>query len=440
MDKIKQETSSGKSSIEFVKRGKGTRNRKSSASGLSSRQRVQMALNHQETDRVPIDFGASRITGISAIAYKKLCQQLGVQETIKLYDIKQQLADPSLAMIDAMGSDVVQLHRLGPTTGMPFLRMDAWKQGQLTDGTACLVPDAYEPVFRDDGTIDVLYDGEVFAQRTPASLYFDICSAPLKNARSKADIDRYEFPDPWTQREEDFLKAEIQRLYYGTDKALFAGLPTLNGSFLEISAVLFGYEQFMMNMVTCRDMMEHWLDRLLKHDLEILERFLAVTGDYIAAIQMNDDFGAQEALQVSPQMYREIFKPRQQQWIEFVKARTEAKIFIHCDGAVEEILPDFIDIGIDILNPLQTNAKGMNPETIKNKYGRHLTFWGGGVETQTTLPFGSVEAIRDEVRQRIQLLGKGGGYVFGTIHNIQADIAPEKILAVFNTANEYQIL
>jgi uroporphyrinogen decarboxylase len=111
-------------------------------------------------------------------------------------------------------------------------------------------------------------------------------------------------------------------------------------------------------------------------------------------------------------------------------------VFIHCDGAIEEILPDFIEIGIDVLNPLQTSAKGMDPTRIKQKYGRDLAFWGGGVETQTTLPFGTVEDVRREVRERVKLLGAGGGYVFATIHNIQADIPPEKILAIYDTVSE----
>ena len=155
---------------------------------------------------------------------------------------------------------------------------------------------------------------------------------------------------------------------------------------------------------------------------------------------MNDDFGAQEALQVSPQMYRDLFKPRQRRWIEFVRTRTPAKIFLHCDGAVEELLGDFIEIGIDILNPLQTSCAGRTRLIIKSKYGRNLSFWGGGVETQSTLPFGSIDEIRDQVRSRIEILSPGGGYVFSPIHNIQADLAPDKILAVFSDAQNQPLL
>lgn len=401
---------------------------------MTSRQRVQAALRHQETDRVPIDFGGTRITGIGALAYKNLLGALGWNETVSVYDNKQQLAEPSLAMIDRMGGDVVQLHRLGPSTGMPFLCLDKWKPWQLTDGSPCLVPEDLETRIAPDGMIQIVHNGEVYARRSEQSFYFDVCHAPLANAASKADIDAFVFPDPWSEREEAWLKQRIEALHGGTDKALFAGLPLMNCSFFEMSLVLFGFENFMMLLVDDTDLLAYWLDRMLEHDFEILERFLSIAGDSIEVIQMNDDFGAQDGLQIAPGLYRELFKPRQKQWIEFVKARTEAKVFIHCDGAIEEILPDFIEIGIDVLNPLQTSARGMDPKKIKTKFGKDLCFWGGGVETQTTLPFGTVDEIRHEVRDRVALLSEGGGFVFGTIHNIQPDIPPEKILAVFDTA------
>ncbi|MGA3325182.1 MAG: uroporphyrinogen decarboxylase family protein [Terriglobia bacterium] len=403
---------------------------------LTSRDRVIAALNHEKADRVPIDFGGSRVTGIAAVAYRRLLEHLGVPEDVHLYDLKQQLADPSLAMIERMGGDVVQLHRLAPTTGMPFLFVDCWKTGCMTDGAPCLVPEAYESRQLAEGVIEIIHQGEVIARRPTTGLYFDACHAPLANAETPADIDRFVFPDPWTQREEQYIKARVKQLYDGTDKAIFAGLPLMNCSFLEISLMLFGYERFMEHLVLNRELIEHWLSRMLENDIRILERFLVIAGPYIQTIQLNDDFGAQDSLQISPKIYREVFKPYQKKWIDFVKARTGAKVFIHCDGAIEAIIADFIEIGIDVLNPLQTTAKGMDPQRIKNLYGDRLSFWGGGVETQTTLPFGTIDDIRREVSQRIALLGKGGGYVFGTIHNIQPDIPPETILAVFDTARQ----
>ncbi len=405
---------------------------------MTSRERVRRALNHEETDRVPADFGASRITGIAAIAYRNLLRHLGWQEDIRVYDVKQQLAQPSLAMINRMGADVVQLNRLGPTSGMPFLRIDDWKPGRLTDGSPCLVPAELLETARPDGTLEIHRDGQLCAWRAPDSFYFDVCYAPLAHAETTADIDAFVWPDPWTDREEQWMKQEIKRLHDGTDKALFAGLPMFLGSFFELSLVLWGFENFMMKFATERDLMEHWFDVKLAHDMAILEKYLAVAGPFIEAIQMNDDLGTQESLQISPRLYRELIKPRQRKWIEFVKARTAAKVFIHCDGAIESLLPDFIEIGIDVLNPLQTSARGMEPGFIKRKYGKDLAFWGGGVETQTTLPFGTVEDVRREVRERMQLLGEGSGYLFAPIHNIQPDIPPEKVLAIFDTAAERQ--
>lgn len=403
---------------------------------MTSRERVRAALNHQPQDRVPIDFGASRVSGIAATAYRRLLQYLGMQEDVRVYDIKQQLALPSMAAIARMGGDVVQLQRLGPTSGMPFLKLDEWKPGRMIDGAACRVPAAFNPVLLEDGTEEIWHEGVRYARRPPDAPYFDVCPFPLANAETGADIDGYIWPDAWSEQEEGWLRSQVQELWEGTDTALFAGLPMFCSSFFEIGAVLFGYQRFMENLLLHRDMMEHWLDVKLAHDCAILEKFLAVAGPYIEAIQTSDDFGAQHGLLIRPQLYREMFKPRQQRWIEFVKARTSAKVFLHCDGAVAEIIPDFIEIGIDILNPLQSSARGMDPAYLKREYGRDLSFWGGGVDTQTTLPFGSLEDIRREVRERIALLAPGGGFVFGTIHNIQPDIAPEKILAVFETALE----
>ena len=403
---------------------------------LASRDRVRMALNHEEPDRVPIDLGASRVTGISAIAYRNLLDYLGLVEEVRVYDVKQQLADPSPAILDRLGADVVSLHRLGPTTGMPFLALDGWKPGRLTDGRPCLLPAACEEIVAPNGEFQVVWQGETYARRAPESLYYDVCRAPLAGAQTTADIDRFTWPDAWSEREADYVRRRIQEVYQGTDKAIFAGLSNLLGSFFEISLLLFGFDNFVMKLASQRDLVEYWLDAKLAHDLPILDRFLAVAGPYIEAIQMNDDFASQSALQISPRLYREIFKPRQRRWIEFVKARTRAKVFFHCDGAIEELVPDFIEIGIDALNPIQTSAKGMDPARLKRRFGGDLAFWGGGVETQTTLPFGSLEEVRRQVRERVELLGSGGGYVFAAIHNIQADIPPEKILAVYETAAE----
>ena len=403
---------------------------------LTGRERVAAALDHRKPDRVPLDIGGSRVTGISAIAYKNLLEKLGIQEDIKLYDIKQQLAVVSLEVAELLGSDVVPLTRLGPTTGMPFLRIDRWTEAQLTDGTPCLAPEGYEPVFNDDGSVEIMHEGVMIARRPAGSLYFDVVTEPLKEAETPEDIDTYIWPDPWSQRETEFIKKEIQRLYYGTDKALFAGLPLYDGSFFELGQTMFGFQNLLMNFMLKPEMMHHWLDRVLEHHLATLEQFLPLAGSYISAIQMNDDLGTQESLLIPPDIFRTFLKPRMASWISYVKERSDARIFLHCDGAIGEIMDDLIEIGVEILNPLQTGAKDMEPERLKKRYGDRLSFWGGGVDTQTTLPFGSIDDIRKEVEERVRILGAGGGYVFAAIHNIQADIPPGKVLAVYESARE----
>jgi uroporphyrinogen decarboxylase len=403
---------------------------------LTSRERVRLALAHEEPDRVPIDFGATRTSGIAATAYRRLLRSLGLHEAVRVYDVKQQLALPSLQAIDAMGGDVVQVTRLGPTTGMPFLELDAWKDGRLTDGSPGLLPAAYAPEALPDGTLEIRRDGILYARRTRDAPWFDVCPYPLAAAETPEDVERYAWPDPWSEREEQWLRGQVEALWSGTDKALFAGLPMLCSSFFEIGAVLFGFERFLENLLLRREMMERWLDLALAHHCGVLERFLAVAGPYVEAVQTSDDFGAQESLLVRPSLYRELFKPRQARWVEFVRERTKAKVFLHCDGAVADILPDLVEIGIDVLNPVQTSARGMDPAALKRQFGARLAFWGAGVDTQSTLPFGTIDDVRREVRERVALLAPGGGFVFATIHNVQPDIPPEKVRAVFETARE----
>lgn len=403
---------------------------------MTSRQRVRDALRHIETDRLPVDFGASQITGISAIAYRNLLDHLGVEEEVRVYDIKQQLALPSFEMIGRMGGDVAFLNRLAPTSGMPFLRLDRWKAGTLTDGRSCLVPEALDLRPADGGGFAVFHGGELFARRPPQALYFDVFRAPLLGAETREAIDGFAFPDPWGADEDAYLRESVERVVSGTELALFGGLPMMNCSFFELSLSLFGFEHFLMLMLEEPALVERWFERVIEHDFEILDRYLAIAGPHIDVLRMNDDMGGQEAMQISPETYRKLIKPYHRRWIEFVKRRTRAKVFLHSDGAIRDILPDLIEIGLDVLNPLQASARGMEPESLKSEFGADLCFWGGGVETQTTLAFGEVEDVRREVRERVAVLRRGGGYVFATVHNIQADIPPEKILAVFETALE----
>ena len=402
---------------------------------MNSRERVLAALRHRESDMMPIDFGGSKISGIMAIAYNKLKRYLNFRgQKTKLYDIKQQLADPEPDLIKFMGGDVIQLYRLRPTTGMD-IRVDRWKEGRLTNGEECLVPEEYNPVEDEEGRLKIWKDDTLIASLPKGGIYFDNQYTPLAEASTTKDIDDYPWPKI-TEEEKDFLEKQAKKLFYETDFAILGALATFGGSFFELGHVLFGYENFMLKLMTDRNLIEYFLDKLLENYLENTKKYLEIVGKYVNIVQLNDDFGAQESLLISPNLYRKVFKPRQAKLIQLIKSNSKAFVFFHSDGAIREIIPDLIDIGVDIINPVQTSAKGMNPKELKKEFGKYITFWGGGIDTQTTLPFGSLEEIKKEVKERIKIFAPEGGYVFCPIHNIQADISPEKIVTVFDTAKK----
>ncbi len=404
-------------------------------SQMNSRERVLTALNHKEPDMVAIDFGGSKISGIMAVAYNKLKRYLNFKDgQTKLYDIKQQLAEPHPELIKLMGGDVIQLYRLKPTTGMN-IKVDRWKKGKLSNEEECLVPEEYYPVKGKNERLEIWEDGNLIAFLPKGGIYFENVYTPLAKASTYKDIDSY----PWseiTKEESNFLRARAKKLFYETDFAILGALGTFGGSFFEIGHLLFGYENFLLKLITDRDLIEYFLDRLLENYLRNTKKYLEIVGKYVHIIQLNDDFGTQDSLLISPVLYREVFKPRQAKLIEFIKKNSKAFTFLHSDGSIKEIIPDLIEIGVDIINPVQTSAKEMDPSKLKAEFGKYITFWGGGIDTQTTLPFGSLEDIEKEVKERIRIFAPGGGYVFCPIHNIQADISPEKILTIFETAKK----
>lgn len=402
---------------------------------MNSRERILTTLNHKEPDMMPIDFGGSKISGIMAIAYNRLKRYLNFEgEETKLYDIKQQLADPEPDLIKLMGGDIIQLYRLRPTTGMD-IRVDGWKKGNLTNGEECIVPEEYNPVEDKEKKLKIWENGNLIASLPNGGIYFDNEYTPLAEASTTKDIDSYPWPKI-TEEEKTFLERKARKLFYETDFAILGALATFGGSFFELGHVLFGYENFMLKLMINRNLIEYFLDKLLENYLENTKKYLEIVGKYVNIIQLNDDFGAQESLLISPSLYREVFKPRQAKIIELIKSNSKAFVFFHSDGAIREIIPDLIQIGVDIINPVQTSAKGMNPKELKREFGKYMTFWGGGIDTQTTLPFGSLKEVKKEVKERIEIFAPRGGYVFCPTHNIQADISPEKIVTVFDTAKK----
>lgn len=400
---------------------------------MISRERIHRALDHREPDVLPIDFGGMRSTGIQAIAYNRLVSHLGMDETARVYDIFQQLAEPSDAMVERMNGDVLQVHRYEPAFGIPIRN---WKEDVLPDGSACVVPEGYKPRKNEREGWDILGpDGVVIATRPSGGLYFDQVIHPYAEAKTTADIGRV--PLSSVSREEvEFVAAEARRKRESTDKAL---LFAFGGNILEAGQLDFGYETFFMNLALDPDLMHYYFARITENYLSALDTLMPVIAEDIDIIQFGDDLGTQVAPQISVDMYRTMIKPYHKKIYEYAKSKwPKTRVFLHSCGAIFDLIPDLIETGVEILNPVQISAAGMDPVKLKNEFGRDLVFWGGGSNMQQTVATGSISEIKDEVRRLIDVFAKDGGFVFTQVHNIQADVSPEKVLAIYDTAGEYR--
>ena len=395
---------------------------------MTHRERILCTLNHQEPDKMAIDFGGMRSTGITAVAYNRLRKYLGLPiENTRVYDIMQQLAEPELDILERFGGDVVQLHRLCPAFDIPI---DRWKPSTLPDGSPCLMPERFNPVQLPDGSLEIRDDDRVIARMPAGGYWFDQVYHPLANAGSEKDIDAHDFGEI-SPVEMDYLRKESKRLYEETDYAI---LCEFGGNLLEGGHGDFGYQRFMELLVMQPELIEYYLDKLVESHLKNLQKYIEAVGDRVQIIQFGDDLGTQEALQISPAMYRKIFKPRHEKLFRYAKEHSNAAVFLHSCGAIYDVIPDLIEIGVDVLNPVQISSPNMQPEKLKKEFGDKLTFWGGGCDTQSVLPYASIEKIKQHVAENIRIFSRGGGFVFNQVHNIQQDIAPERVVAMYETA------
>lgn len=401
---------------------------------MTSRERVIEAINHRPTDTLPIDFGGMRSTGISIRAYDKLRRHLGITEGLpKMYDVFQQLAEPETAVLDRLGGDVVQAHRLAPAFGFSI---KDWKEMELAGGIRCLVPSKYDPRRNPDGTQDILdANGIVVAHMPSEGLYFDGTVFPMSFIETLEDVEKVTF-DTMTEEELDFIEAEVKELYETTDRAI---LFAFGGNILEAGETMWGFEKFFEYLLIEPEVVHAWLQKLTDSYLYDLQRILPRIAPYIQVVQFGDDLGTQTAPLISKRTYQEMIKPYHQKMFQYVQSNfPDVKVFLHSCGAIFDLIPDLIDAGVQILNPVQISANGMNPVELKKQFGKELVFWGGGANMQQTVLTGSVADIRKEVRELIDIFGKDSGYIFNQVHNIQANVPPEKVLAIYDTALEYR--
>jgi uroporphyrinogen decarboxylase len=378
---------------------------------LTSRERVQAVLNHETPDRVPIILGASNATGISVPTYRKIKQLLGVQSEEKyLYDWPE---------LGAAALDEVILERLHSDVRGVHDREPAWvreKNRAREPGT---------PYFNSWGVGSVEGD--------PGSWFPAI--HPLAETHAIEDIESYPWPDMNDPTRLAHVRAEAQKL---ADENKYAILATPWLAFpLERAYAMQRMDRFMLNLGRYPEFVRALLTKIAERCKTLMGHFLREIGENIDMIKIGDDLGMQNSLLMSPKMYREIVKPIHADYISFIKSRTKAKLFFHTDGDVFPLIPDFIEMGVDILNPIQTSAGKMsNLEELKKQFGKNMIFCGA-IDTHRVLPFGTPEEVRAEVKRVIQILGKDGGYMLASVHTIMPDVSAENVLAMVDAAVEF---
>jgi uroporphyrinogen decarboxylase len=403
-----------------------------STAAYNHRGRVLCSLAHREPDRVPVDLGGMDSTGIHAIAYKNLKKYLGISSgRIRVFDPYQMVATVEREILDQIGADVLPV---------PFDARE-YETGTLPDGTEAEFPAKWKPVRLADGSEIVLEStGKVIARRLEAGLYFEPVSYPLAETESIAEIEShrevfesFDWPFFCDQTLEE-IGTQARQLCEGTDFLLMGNFAV---HIFSGGQLLRGFEKFLIDLVTNPSIAHCILDNLTNVFIQRFSRYAETVGPYVQVINVNDDMGTQTRTMISPQLYRKIIKPYQARLYSYIKQKWPGYLFLHSDGAIAPLIPDLIEIGVDILNPVQLHAHGMDPMELKRQFGDVLSFWGGGCDTQKVLPFGNSLDVRDEVRKRLDQLAPGGGFVFNQVHNIQPDVPPENIIAMYETVAEF---
>jgi len=415
---------------------------------MNSRERVLAALSHEETDRVPVDLGGAVVTGIHAAALDRLRKALGLEyRPVKVYEPMMMLGTVERDVLEAVGGDVVGLNAPGTLLGY---RNEDWKNWALPDGTPVLMGGGFECTRDGDGTIYAYPQGDRSARpsaRMPADgLYFD--NVTRQEDLTDHDFDaRRDYADQYSVfGEEDcrYYDDTSRALYEDTDYAVFGNfflggvgdIFHIPGAWLKNPKGIRDLEEWIVAHYEHPAYVKEFFDMQTEITLRNLALYHQAVGDRLVAIAVSGtDFGAQEGLLISPDCYREFYKPYHRKFNDWVHRNTPWKVFFHSCGAVGELMEDFIEIGVDIINPVQVSARGMEAATLKAAYGGRIVFWGGGVDPQKTMPFGTPAEVAEETRRNAAIFSGGGGFVGAAVHNIQGPTPVENILAFFRSIN-----
>lgn len=412
---------------------------------MNSRERILAAIRHQEPDRVAVDLGATPSSGISAMAYHHLVEYLELNDRRnRVYDVVQQISQPSDEVLDLFRIDVVDAGRMFNSGD------EDWVGATLPGGFPAQLPAWFHPIREADGSYSALKDGETIARMPASANAYDQTVFPFLDGYPQHYGDNLDeamakihwsalVHSPWDHAaEDDFwdqLRQRTLALRQRSDRAIMI---VAGCNLFEWGTFLRRIDNFLVDLVGQPAEVERFLDALMERHLQTLEDICRVVGDVADIIRLGDDLGMNSGPLMSPQTYRRLFKPRHKVLCDNIKANSNLHILLHTCGSIYKLIPDLLEAGFEILNPVQTNAQDMQPEKLKSEFGAEVTFWGGGADTRSVLNYGTPPEVKDHVRRNIEILAPGGGFVFNAVHNILPDVPPENIVAMFAAVDEYR--
>ena len=408
---------------------------------MTSRERVLASIDHRQPDRVPLDLGATPSSGISAIAYNRLKNHLQLQGGhTRIYDVVQQVVQPEENILDMFGVDVIDI-------GRTFNEKDSdWYDITLSDGSTAQYPAWFHPVQDKDGSW-LAYDaqGDLIAKMPKGATFFDQMYFPYLDGypADYRDLDTAMgkvlwsalVHSPWDHSGEEHFYEQLR------ERAIALRQQTLmivcGCNLFEWGTFLRRMDNFLMDIYAEPEEVARLLDQLEEKHMATLEKVCAAVGDVVDILRFGDDLGMDTGMFMSREKYCELFKPRHKRMCEYVHTHSQMKTFLHSCGSIYPIIGDLIDAGYDILNPVQTTARQMDPEVLKREFGRDITFWGGGCNTRSILNHASPQQVYDYTKRMLDIFMKDGGYVFNQEHNIMPDVPPENIVAMYRAVQSY---
>lgn len=417
---------------------------------MTSRERIIATINHQQPDRVPIDLGATGQTGMSASTMYRLRKALGLPEKdIEISEIFQLLGKPDQDLLDYVGVDVIGINNPSNMFGVPDSKLMPFR---MPDGTPTLISDKNAYDVKEDGSVYMYPQGN---RNVPPSGHMPAGGFFFDNINREDEYDednltpREDFKDDFGVMSDEvarYVEEKVDRAYKETDYGIIGNL---GGFGLGDSAMVPGphvlhpqgirkFDEWLMAHMLFPEYIQEVYEMQTEVMLKNLEIYRQAVGDKIQIVWISGtDFGTQNGEFFSVDIFRELYKPYYKRINDWVHQNTPWKTFYHCCGSIVNYLDDFVDMGVDILNPVQISAKGMDPHMLKEKYGDKLVFWGGGIDTQRTLPFGTPDEVRAQVKERLEIFSKGGGYVFNPIHNVVGKTPVENLIAMYEVFHEF---